>query len=202
MFKEVLASKLSISKRVLIHGVGVNDTDYKPSIKINGRKVSCPYYARWCHMLERCYSQASLKARPTYKNCTVCDEWLIFSNFRAWMIKQDWQGKELDKDILAKENKIYSPDTCIFVTAHVNQLINDSMAIRGQYERGVCLRKNTGKFKVSISINNKSVHLGYFFTENEASKAYKKAKYSVIYKEAIKQSEPLRTALLNYKITG
>lgn len=200
MFIETPASKMSIAKRKLVHGVGVNDAIYSTGLVVDGKTYRCPYYHRWSKMIARCYSINYQIKKPTYKGCSVCDEWLLFSNFRTWMVKQDWKNKQLDKDILIQGNKIYSPLTCIFVTSFINQLITDSKAIRGKLKRGVCFHKGAKKFKASISINDKSIHCGYFTTEDDASEAYKTAKYNHIKDVAMKQDEPLRAALLKWKI--
>ena len=71
-------------------------------------------------MLQRCYSESHLVRQPTYKGCSVCEEWLTFSNFKSWMEQQDWEGKQLDKDLLVYKNKIYSPETCVFVSSVIN----------------------------------------------------------------------------------
>ena len=104
-FPIIPAGKLSISMRKPVYGVGINDAQYKIKPKVGGKRIECPYYRRWLNMLERCYD-ARLKERcPTYVGCYVSDEWLLFSNFRAWMCKQDWVGLYLDKDILVSYNK-------------------------------------------------------------------------------------------------
>lgn len=77
-------------------------------------------YATWKNMLERCYSDELHSRYPTYKGCTVCDEWHNFQNFAEWMVAQDYDGKHLDKDIKVKGNKTYSPETCSFVTCKEN----------------------------------------------------------------------------------
>ena len=77
----------------------------------------CPYYMKWHGMLQRCHSVAYIKKKknPTYKDCWACDEWLLFSNFKAWMRAQEWEGKHIDKDLLITGNKKkYSPETSYF----------------------------------------------------------------------------------------
>lgn len=112
----------------LLFGKGYNDLEdiTQKSKRINGKEVVFwrdPYYDRWTNMLRRCYSENYQRRFPTYKGCSVCDEWLTFSNFRAWMETQDWEGKELDKDLLSGVSKIYSPSTCGFVGKDLNNYI-------------------------------------------------------------------------------
>lgn len=185
----------------LVFGVGINDSDYVTSYVVNGKRGSCPFYIKWTSMIERCYSSKWHEAHPTYKGCTVCDDWLSFSWFKCWMENQDWQGKQLDKDILIQGNKIYSPGTCLFVESNINSLFIDCKANRGKYKIGVSFHKHHKKFVSKCRDGNGvSVHIGYFSNEEDAHEAYKVFKYKLIAEIAEKQTEPLRTALLNYKI--
>lgn len=101
-----------------VHGVGfIGDG------KFNSKYVS---YPSWISMLERCYDFKFQQRSPTYIGCTVCEEWHNFQNYTEWYNKahpSDGNKYQLDKDIRVSGNKIYSPDTCIFVTASEN-LIN------------------------------------------------------------------------------
>ena len=141
-FIEVPASKISISKRKLVYGIGINDADYNIQSKISGKNVRCPYYRKWTNMLNRCYSDKPHDKYPTYIGCTVCDEWLTFSNFKEWMIKQDWKGMHLDKDIKINGNKTYSPETCVFIPHEINSLMLDCAASRGALPLGVSYHRN------------------------------------------------------------
>lgn len=202
MFKEIPASKRSLLMRKPVFGVGINDADYKTHLKIEGKRYECPFYTKWHGMLKRAYYQPYKDKNKTYKDVLVCSEWLIFSTFKKWMIKQDWQGKELDKDILIQGNKIYSPETCVFVTKEINALIVSCTSLSGMYKSGVCVRKDVikNKFKASCSVKGKQIHLGYYEYEDEAHSAYCKYKYRVIAEAAESQGEPVRSALLRYKI--
>lgn len=125
-----------------MYGVGINDADYevKKSKKMNGKwKIvwMCPYYDRWTSMLSRCYSKKLQETHPTYKGCSVCDEWLRFSNFKKWMEEQNWEGRQLDKDFLFENNKVYSPSTCLFIPNKLNSFIITSGKARGEYPLGV-----------------------------------------------------------------
>ena len=201
MFYERTANKMSISKRKLVFGIAVNDADYITSQKINGKQLMCPYYVKWLSMLTRCYSERFHKKNPTYKDCKVCDEWLIFSNFKLWMQKQDWKGKELDKDLLFQGNKIYSPEMCLFLNRQINTLLNERGAFRRLYPIGVTFSKEKQKFRAYISIRGITKSLGYFATQELTHKAYSKAKDTYIKKVASEQNEPVRSALLRYKFS-
>ena len=130
-----------VKKKKLVCGVGINNADYVVTVYEtigyeNGKQKRrvvwrCPFYSRWNDMLARCYTTSYKQRFPTYEGCYVCKEWLIFSNFKAWMEKQDWEGKELDKDLLVSRNKVYSPETCVFVDKRVNLFLTESSANRG-----------------------------------------------------------------------
>lgn len=195
MFKEVKANKRSLAYRKISYGVATNDANYITTFMENGKRIRCPYYRVWNHMIERCYSIKLHKKRPSYVGCSVCDEWLYFSNFKLWMEKQDFIGKDIDKDILFKGNKIYSPATCIFVTKAINSLftgkkINSLNKIGSSFDR----KNNT--YRSTCRVNNKRVDLGCFKTENKAHEAYLKFKKAHVLKIAETQQEPIKSALI------
>lgn len=47
-------------------------------------------------------------------------------SFKKWFDENYIKGYELDKDILIKGNRIYSPDTCCFVPSFINRLYTSS----------------------------------------------------------------------------
>ena len=164
----------------LVYGVGFNDADYvvkKMEIigYVNGKKKQrlvweCPYYRAWCGMLERCYSAKYQERWPTYIGCSVSEDWERFSNFRSWMMEQDWEGKHLDKDLLFEGNKVYSGDKCVFVTKVVNLFTTDRGNDRGEWMIGVSWHKSTNKFRAQChnTFTKKNEHLGLFTSEIEA----------------------------------
>lgn len=172
------------NKGKLVYGVGIKDVDYKvqPVDLITGKQVACPYYQKWRDMLARCYSEKAQERRPTYKGCTVCTEWLTFSNFKDWMEKQNWKGRQLDKDLLNSENKSYSPDTCVFVSSTLNKFVTDHGNAKGDYMIGVSFHKPTKKFKSQCNnpLTNKKEYLGYFTSELSAHQAWKKRKLELV----------------------
>lgn len=163
----------------LVHGIGTNDADYPVCLNevVDGRIVNvwrCPFYQTWKHMLARC-NEASLNyGKPTYKDCAVTPEWRLFSVFRAWMQEQDWSGNQLDKDILQPGNRVYSPATCLFVSAQVNKFVLDSGASRGTLPIGVSWHKRTRKFaaRCCSPFSKKQEHIGYFMHPDEAHSAW------------------------------
>lgn len=148
-------------------------------------------------MLERCYSEKTQSRQPTYIGCTVCEEWHSFTAFRVWMKQQDWQGKQLDKDLLIAGNKIYSPETCIFVSHAINSLLLDCGALRGEFPIGVCWHVRDKKFQSACRINGKCKHLGYFTDPHEAHRAWQTFKIKAIEQTAACLEDPRLVEALN-----
>jgi hypothetical protein len=165
----------------LVFGVGVNDLpEHKTKWQSEQGSVErCEYYIKWHSMLRRCYSEVLHRNNPAYKGCIVCEEWKYFSNFKAWMEQQDWEGKDLDKDWRVLGNKEYSPETCAFIDGKLNSFLCNSLY-------GVDFHKKTGKFRARVSDTfvGKTIHLGLFATYKEADLAYVKAKISLAEKWA------------------
>ena len=185
-------------KEKKVYGVGVNDSPepVQRFEKVDGKKKQvwvCPYYVVWKDMLKRCYYEPYLKKKPTYIGCSVCDDWVYFMTFKAWMMSQDFEGKHLDKDILFEGNKVYSPETCRFVEARVNTFLVDSGAIRGAWPLGVYWKKDNGKFKAQCNnpFTKKREHLGYFTDPQAAHEAWRKRKYELALALADLQTDPL-----------
>jgi len=187
MFIEISSGKQSIYGRKLIYGVGINDADYETQSRINGKKRICPFYRKWFDMIVRCYSEKHLIKRPSYADCSVCDEWLLFSNFKSWMFKHKWKGLELDKDIINPGNRVYSPSNCCFVPRALNCLLTSSKAVRGKYPPGVNWNVDSEKYLARVNYNNKRIHLGYHDTPELAFESYKKEKVKIILQAALEQ---------------
>ena len=190
-FIEIKANAGSYGRRRLVFGCGINDAAYMVVMnKADGGKSTCPYYSKWSTVLQRCYDPYTLNRLPTYIGATVCKEWLTFSNFRKWMEKQDWRGKELDKDIINPGNKVYSPENCCFVPQDLNKLLTSSGNTRGEYPRGVSFDSGRRLFVAECCVNGRGKHLGRFNTSEAAATAYRAFKYNLVRMIAIKQSCP------------
>lgn len=182
----------------LLFGVGLNDRKFPTYDLVNGVRVMSPYYRKWAAMLERCYSTYNEKKHITYQECYVAEEWLTLSNFRCWMESQDWQGNELDKDLLVKGNKVYSPDTCIFISHTVNAFVVDCGSERFGLMTGISFHSKTNKFnaKCRNPFTGKRESLGYFARDIDAHLAWKRRKHELACQLAdIQKDDRLRAAL-------
>lgn len=163
-----------------VRGVGINDAGYTVQIKrkINGKNVQvwiCPYYRKWTDMFNRTHSRKYQDVQPTYRGTSIDEEWFLFSKFKSWMETQNWQGLELDKDILIEGNKVYSASTCVFVPKYINNLFLS--AKRGEYPLGVYREKISGKFRASVRTREgKQKTLGRFSDKDSAHQAWQKGK--------------------------
>ena len=167
----------------LVFGVGIydlrGDSSHISKKTVDGKVLwHCPIYRKWLNIHKRCYSEKWLQQKPSYRGCSVCEEWKTFSNFMAWMKTQPWEGKQLDKDILVPGNKVYSPETCVFVSANLNKLLNNGT--RGKYPVGVSYNKPNKSFQAEITKFGKKYRIGTFVTPEEAHEAYKKERSKYI----------------------
>lgn len=146
-----------------------------------GRKQSNKYKT-WLSMLLRCYDSRYHEQQPSYKDCKVCDEWHNFQVFGDWYDEnyyEIWGEKtQLDKDIVRKGNKIYSPDNCVFVPQRINKLFTSCNSSRGNLPIGVVQVRN--RYSAQCNNDGKRKHLGYHDTPEQAFIAYKRYKESVI----------------------
>jgi hypothetical protein len=199
-FNEIPASKFSLARRKAIYGIGINDASYLVCPIINGKKIRCPYYTVWSQMIERCYSDGYKDKNPTYKKCSVAKDWHLFSSFKDWMMTQNWIGKQLDKDILVAGNKMYSSESCLFVSSQINTLLIDCGSKRGKCPQGVNLIKTSGMYRAACSVSGTKKYLGHFKTAELAESRYLSFKSELIRKNAYDKeclSNPrLKAALL------
>ena len=157
-----------------IYGFGIND--YSEEVKINGKHIKS--YHLWIAMLQRCYDKKQKKQSVIYEGCSVCEEWRYFSNFKKWFDENYIEGFSLDKDIINKGNKIYSPDNCAYVTKYINSILLLRKRDRGKCPLGVHKNKK-GVYISSISKKGKIIMLGCYTNEYDAFNSYKinKEKY-------------------------
>lgn len=159
-------SKVNLGKakpareRELVVGVGIND--------VEGVLRNDKTYTIWREMIIRCYKESYWEKRPTYRHCDVCDEWKLFSNYLQWYHDNYIDGFDVDKDLLSfcTGKKIYSPETCCFLPAEVNNALSSSKCIERDLPVGVhiisgCITSSCGRN-----------YLGTFPTIEKAHEAY------------------------------
>lgn len=166
-----------------VFGIGILG-DKHPSWK-DGKVIK--EYAAWKRILQRCVDDHYQKFQPTYKECMVCKEWLYYPNFYEWLHAQPnfdkWFTKNrwaIDKDILMKGNKIYSPEYCCIVPQSVNSLFVKRNADRGEMPIGV--HEQNGRFLTTCCnpFTNKQEYFGSYDTPEEAFQVYKTRKEEFI----------------------
>lgn len=186
----------------VMYGVGYHGLLYENSY--------CKSYQRWHWMMNRCYSKAIHELQPEYKGCTVCDEWLNYSNFKIWYDEHvlPWEllGEdfELDKDILIKGNKVYSPETVCFVPKIINSLFVSGKKNRGDYPLGVFYEKDKNKYRACMSFMGQRIKLGTFDSIEAAFARYKEYKEDFIkdmaeqYKKIL--PDKIYQAMMNWEV--
>lgn len=170
-----------------IFGAGIVGVKYNIQGK-NGKNIK--EYTVWQKMLERCLDEEFKKRYSAYEDVTVCEEWLYFPNFYEWLHSQEnfekWNNNKkeynIDKDILIKGNKVYSPDTCCLVPSYVNIMFVKHQNHRGDLPIGLSYSGLHGQVRVRCNnpITKKSDYLGTFYDVINGFYAYKKHKENII----------------------
>lgn len=175
-----------------IYGKGIYEKGKHVS-KINGKHTK--EYLVWRTMISRCYNPQYLEKHPTYEKVEVCSEWLYFQNFCEWFENNYYTIKneiiDLDKDFICSinniENKIYSPDTCIFIPQEINKLL--VFQSRKTLDLPVGVKRNGNKYNAVIvkkifnekcENKKKEIFLGNYDTPEQAYEVYYKNKNEYI----------------------
>jgi hypothetical protein len=124
------------------------------------------------------------KLKPNYVGCTTSENFKCFQFFTDWCHKQIGYNNlfQLDKDILIKNNKLYSENTCVFIPKGLNTFLTNTREQKGKNLIGAAPYNNSFKFRSYISINNKRTVLGIFNTEILAHHAWITAKEAEAYR--------------------
>ena len=173
---------MSVKGNRKVMGLGINDADYAVHVRRtvlmeDGTYKSkivwmCPFHKVWTGLITRALSERFKLSQPSYQNTTVCDEWLLFSNFKSWMETQDWEGNYLDKDLLGGDADIYSPETCVFVSRLVNNFICVKKA-KVDMPLGVDKDCRYHTFRAECNqLGRGRGYIGSFRTKEEAHQAY------------------------------
>ena len=134
-----------------------------------------PEYRLWVNMLRRCYEQNPKFTESTYLKVFVCDSWQNFQIFAEWCSQNRYfnVGYSLDKDLLSKGDKVYSPETCCFIPQSINTAISNRKGKTGVFYRG-----DRGKYSSYINKFGKRFYLGSYEDISCAEYCYRKQKES------------------------
>jgi hypothetical protein len=166
--------------RNLIYGIGENDV-------MIPEFTNTRTWRTWVGIIRRTdYRDPKwMKYHPSYEGCTLDPRWYKLSEFKKWIEQwEDYQNKEVDKDILIPGNKIYGPDTCLMVRPIVNSwFMPTNLENNGELPVGVSWNpswkknKSPNPYKTQISlIGKKRIYLGVYATIEEASASYEKVR--------------------------
>lgn len=162
----------------LVRGIGVYDLSERNQTK-------CPIYQKWVNMLLRVtmnekglICNRSESTITSYKDCKVCDEWLVYSNFKNWVLTQDYEGWDLDKDLIG-DGTLYSPNTCCFIPHKLNCLL----VVQNKGDVGLAgVQLSQNKYQVTPYKDNKRIPnlVKSFYCKYEAHKYWQTIKSQLI----------------------
>ena len=134
----------------------------------------------WSAMKERCFNPNS-QGYKKYgeRGIRVCDEWLDFQNFYNWSLNNgykyipDEKGRNTLTIDRIEPNEDYKPSNCRWV----DYLTQNTHLSKNRHNRsgytGLFLQ-SSGKWLVTLSVNDKSVNIGTFDTQKEGLEARNK----------------------------
>lgn len=162
-------------------------------------------YRVWNGMLRRAEPKYA-KQYPSYAGTSVAPEFHRFADFSRWAMQQvGWgvEGHQLDKDLLSKDSRVYSPSTCVFLPMPINVLLTRGDRNRGVLPIGV-KATGYGQFFARMKIDGVDTRLGRFQTIDDAFQAYKAAKEANIKRLAEQYKDQIDprayAALLAYQV--
>ena len=172
-----------------------------------GSSVSSKEYVHWTSMLTRSYADYYHERFPTYIGCSVDEQWHNYQEFAEWC---QWQtgfkdeGSVLDKDLLVSGNKVYGPETCVFLPPELNNLIVTQTKAGKDTPPGISYQNGCGKYIVSCAIDGKNKNLGRYKCPHEAFAVYKAFKEALVKEKAEEYKDRIDirayTAMLNFKV--
>ena len=104
------------------------------------------------------------------RGITVCEEWLDIQNFYDWAMSNGYSD-ELSIDRIDNDGN-YSPENCRWTTQTIQNRNRRIGKNNKTGYKGVAFIKDNNNFRVTITLNKKSIHLGYFQTPVEGAIAY------------------------------
>ena len=151
-------------------------------------------YKTWQGMFQRCYSEAYLSKKPSYRGCSVDPRWYNFQVFGDWFdehFPKDGGNYQLDKDLIITGNKVYSPEACVFVSPALNAFLTDCARARGgERVRGCHTKQGSYATMCMNPFTGEQEYLGTYETEEESHQTWRKKKHehSKTYAEMLEKS--------------
>ena len=192
--RQRIPKSISLSRRKPVYGVGINDVTI---VGFTGSKI----WKVWQQIIRRTgHRDPKHRFYHYYKDCTMDESWFKLSVFKEWVETfDDWEMKEIDKDLLIEGNKHYGPDTCLMVKPIWNAFYKPN-ASKGGLPRGVVYsswKKRLAKkpYRAQITLiedraTGKRTHLGSFVTVEMAYDCYKAARREQIKIELERETDP------------
>ena len=129
------------------------------------------------------------------------EDWHKLSNFREWYNQNYVNDWHLDKDLLHPKNKIYSPDTCVFIPANINSLFTFTTKNRGDLPLGVFYHKRDQHYRSQCCDGTKKRIIASFDTPEQAHFWYLENKIKVMDKYLNENyNNKIKQGLMNWKV--
>lgn len=143
-------------------------------------------YDLYRDMIKRIYNPRNIYEINSYDKSLLDNRWFTYENFLNWVFNDKGNNfhyyYNLDKDLIKPGNKIYGPDTCIFLPDHLNKAISINKTTLN-LSQGVIKNKD-GKRKYGAVIRSNFFNLKHdfnlTFSEAESFLKYAAAKHYIL----------------------
>lgn len=141
-----------------VYGIGYNgfndlkEEQFTATHVVNGKRVFTQEYEAWRGMFKRSYCSKTHTRQPTYIGCSVDERWHNFQVFAEWYVNQPGYTErwDIDKDLLIKNNKVYSEESCLLLPRPINALLTLADYVGDRFlPRGIYIRES-GKYRVEL----------------------------------------------------
>jgi len=185
-----------------LNGVSFTGYGYCNSLDENLRRK---VYSLWSCIVGRTLREGYVDKYNTYSDVTLCEQWHNFQVFCKWVNENEYFHSkfQLDKDLLIRGNREYSPDACCFLPQELNVVINVNYNTGNGLPVGVNVKGDI-YYEAALSYKGSRKLLGQFNTIQEASDVYVEAKEAYVKELAHKWKDKIEPrayeALMNWTV--